>query len=691
MRFGSLCLSFSLFLSSAFAELPSSVEAYLKDPSFSGGVLSTTEGGVVTAENIRIQAQNISYTNKTEQGNKIVKVRAEGNLLFSYEDQFFTGSLLEYDFVSKTGYLVNGRTAQGIWFIGGDAIHLNEDGSFSVENAFVTTSESQNNSWDLRAKKIDISKEGALSARKIHLNLEHVPVLWLPAFKCDLGFVSDPPLQYKLVWDKGVGPRATVRYKVFSTKEFNFFTRVDYRLQKGLGAAIESEYKNPNTTFITRSYGAHDKVVYDEHGLKRYRLQGLLSHESEDKKTHIHLTYDKFSDLKMISDFPSSDFEINTQKRTRLLVNHQEVIGFGTIDVSPRLNRFESLNQKLPLVKAGIRPFAIGNSGILMENFVSAGYLDYVYASELLHKHPTLHETHSIRVETQNRIYRPFHLGPIHFTPTVGVIGLFYNNNPRHETVGQGVFTYGGNLSSELHKSYKMARHSIEPYLSYTGLSNPKAKIDNHYVFTIQDGLYQINSLRVGLRNSVSFMNSSLFAPNLSLDLYSYAFFPHTTFTKTFPKQYLSLTWSQPSYLIEGTTCYNTQESLWDFFNILTKVTVNADTAFILEFRHRSRFDWRKADHENFLVDMARPISELVDSPLSDQRNTFLGKLQIRISPKWNCQLSSHYGWGRSSEPAYHSFKIDATTLITAKCLMKISYLHTTNDDRFSMGFQIAK
>jgi len=88
---------------------------------------------------------------------------------------------------------------------------------------------------------------------------------------------------------------------------------------------------------------------------------------------------------------------------------------------------------------------------------------------------------------------------------------------------------------------------------------------------------------------------------------------------------------------------------------------------------------------------MARPIEELVNSPLSDPRNTLLGKLQIRLSPKWNCQFFSHYGWGRPSERGYHSFKIDTTTFVTSKCVVKFSYLHTTNDDRFSCGLQIAK
>lgn len=697
-KFFSICSCFSLTLLASLegGEDPinrDSIEVQLKEPSFSDGVLTTHQGGVVTAEGIRIQARSITYTNKTEQGNKIARIEAEGDLLLEYKGQFLTGSKLDYDFMTHTGSLLDGRTAYGIWFVGGDSVRLEEDGSFTLKNAFITTSESQANTWDIQSKRVTLSKDHVLSASNIRLNLANIPVLWLPTFKSNLGFVADPPIRYKLLWDKGVGPRATVRYRILSLEDFNLFTRLDYRIQKGLGAALESEYyaKNHDTTFVTRSYGAHDKVVYDEHGLKRYRLQGLLSHKSSDKRTNVYMTYDKFSDLKMISDFPSSDFEINTQKRSRLLVTHQEDVAFGSLDLSPRLNRFESLNQKLPLVKGGIRPFAIGKSGILFENFVSAGYLDYVYARDLLHKYPTLHETHAARLETRNRLYRPFSLGPIHCTPTIGAVGLFYNNNPDHTSIGQGVITYGGSASAPFYKKYEKARHTVEPYIDYQGLTHPRADLKEHYTFTIEDGLYQINSLKIGLKNILSFADSSIFSPDLSLDLYTYAFFQEKTFTKTFPKQYLSFSWNQPTYSCEGTTCWNREESVLDFCNLLTKVTVSEDTAFITEFRHRSRFDWRKADHENFLVDMARPIPELASSPLSDGRNTLLGRLQVRLSPKWNCQFSSHYGWGRGSEPAYHSFKVDTTTLLTSKWQLKFSYMHTTNDDRFSMQIQLVK
>ncbi len=666
------------------------LQIHLKEPVFSQGIVKTTQGGVITAEGIRIQAQNIEYTNKIENGHRIVRIVAEDDLLIEFGDRAFVGKRLDYDFVTKTGTLLEGKTFVDIWFLGGDKIELREDGSYVLYNAFITTCESQENTWELKSENVSITKEHLLAAKNIKLNFFKIPVFWLPSFKSNLKLFSDPPIRYKIVWDKGLGPRATMRYRVFSWEDFNLYFRLDYRLKRGLGGALESEYYSPDerTTFVTRTYGAHDKVVSDERGPQRYRLQGLFSHESIDRKTHLHLTYDKLSDVKMVSDFRSSDFEIDTQKRTRLIINHQEDVAFGTMSVQPQINRFESINQELPHIAIGVKPFEIASTGILSENYVTAGFLDYVYAKEL---HNLFHNTHAIRLQTKNQIYRTFFAGPIHLTPNLGVIGLFYNNSPSHNSIGQGTLTYGANCSTELHKTFPSLTHTIEPYAEYLGLSQPIASLNEHYFFNINDGLFQINALKIGVRNFLFSSKHPSFTPTFSIDLYTYGFFFDDTFSKTFPKGYLSFYWSRPSFLLNQESCWNFQEQVLDFCNSSAAITVNEDLAFGIEMRHRSKYDWRKASHQSFILDMARSIQNLLESPLSDGRNTFLGKMQIRLSPKWTCHFESHTGWGRRQDPAYNAFKFDVTTLLSCNWNIKFSYTHTTNDDRFGMQIQLAK
>lgn len=675
---------------------PQELVVDLKNPVFSHGVITTTEGGVISGQGLRIQARKIQYTNKIENGIRVQKIFAEGDLMLEYSGRAFVGSTLDYDFVTRTGTLTHGKTFVDIWFLGGDKIELKEDGSFYITNAFITTCENQENTWEVNAKSVKITEDKLLAAKNIRFRFFKVPVFWLPSFKSNLKAFTDPPVRYKVIWDKGLGPRVTMRYRVFSWRDLNLFFRLDYRIKRGFGAAFESEYFSPDglTTFVTRSYGANDKVFPDERGPHRYRLQGLYHAQSKDEKTQAHLTWDKLSDTRMVNDFRSSDFEINTEKRTRLLIQHQLESTFFHFSVQPRANRFDSIDQQLPLLTIGIRPFQLGNSGIISSNYVSAGYLDYVYANDLRHQFHLLglkSATRSARMETRNELYRPFSWGHFTVTPYVGAVGIFYSNNAAHHAIGQGIFSYGFTGQTRLFKSYRRFRHMTEPYLEFQGLTSPTAALSHHFYFDINDGYDQLNQLKIGWRNSLFTHRQTGFLPMFTADLYTYGFFGKRAFGQTFPRSYLSLSLSRPSYAIRGQVAWNNQEHVWDYANIATDVTINEDIAFGLEFRHRSRFDWRKADHHSFILDVARPIPELLHSPLSDGRDTLLTRLFIRLAPKWTCQIQSRHGWGRRNEPRYNAAKIDLYTMLTCSWRLRLSYERLPNDNRFSTSVSLVK
>jgi hypothetical protein len=668
----------------------------LKNPSFSSGVISTEEGGVISSEGMRIQARTITYTNRIEEGVRIQKIAAEGDLMMEYRGRAFVGSRLEYDFVKKTGILWEGKTFVDIWFLGGDKIELTEDGSFFITNAFITTSETQDNTWEIDARKIQITEDKLLSAKNIRFRFLKIPLLWLPSFKSNLKALSDAPIRYKLVWDKGLGPRLTMRYRIFSWEDLNLFFRLDYRLKRGFGGAFESEYFSPstNTTFVTRSYAAHDKEFPDEQGPHRYRLQGLYHTESKDEKTQLHLTWDKLSDTRMVGDFKSDDFEINTEKRSHLLLQHQIDSAAFNLSVQPRVNRFDSIDQELPLLSTGFRPMELGTSGIISNNAFSTGYLNYVYANDLKNAFHALglqSSTRAARLETKNSLYRPFSVRNITLTPSVGIQGIFYSNSPDRNTAAQGIFTYGFEGKTRLSRRYDSLLHITEPYFAFQGMTRPTSGLSRHFYFDIKDGLFELNQLKIGWKNTL-FLNRALpFAPTLSADLYTYGFFGKRAFAQTLPKTYLSLGWARPSYALKSEIVWNNEEHLWDVVNASGDFTINEDIAFGLEMRHRSRYDWRKADHSSFILDVARPIPELLDSPVSDGRNTLLTRFFLRLSPKWNCHIQTSTGWGRKNEPAYNTGKVDLTTLLSSSWKLKIGYTHMPNDNRFTTSISLVK
>lgn len=676
-------------------KVPSEVTVDLKNPTFVKGVIHTEEGGVITGKGLRIQARTIDYTHKIENGIRIQKIEASGDLMVEFSDQVFVGSHLEYDFTTGCGTLINGKTFSGMWFLGGDRIDLKEDGSFYIFNAFITTSDSQPNDWEVDAQEVKITEKNLLSAKNITLKLFKIPFFWVPALKSSLRLPGDSPIRYRLVWDQGIGPRLTLRYRFLSWRDLNLFLRLDYRIKNGFGGAFESEYLSPSglTTFVTRSYAAQDKSFPFQTGsITRYRLQGLYHANTADEKSSLHLTYDKMSDYRMVGDFPSSDFEIKTQMTTELKAAHEIESSFIHMNVRPRINGFQSINQELPLLSVGIRPIPIGNSNVISTNYVSAGFLDYVYDNGLTQNFRSLGlptSTHAVRLETRNTLYRPTPLGPVTVNPYVGIIGIFYNNNPHHKAAGQGILSYGMHMNTTLQAQFSKLKHTIEPYIRFEGLSKPTIALSDQFFFDIDDGYHQLNLMRFGVKNHLFSAHS--FTPRFSSDLYTNAFFGHKAFAPVLQKYYLDLKWNLPSVNVTAGIAWNAEFSLFDFTNIRTDWTVNEDLALGIEFRHRSRYDWRKADHQNFILDTARAIPELLSSPLSDGRNTVLSRLEARLSPKWTCHIETRNGWGRRNEPAYYALKIGLTTLITWNWVLKLGYERIPGDNRFSGSFNLVK
>ncbi|MGH7889301.1 MAG: hypothetical protein ACRENF_01970 [Thermodesulfobacteriota bacterium] len=320
----------------------------------------------------------------------------------------------------------------------------------------------------------------------------------------------------------------------------------------------------------------------------------------------------------------------------------------------------------------GLRPFPLGNSGIIFENWFSAGYLDYVYSRALS---DILRSSHAVRCETNNTFYRRFDLNSLIFTPYAGFIGIFYSNAPHRHTTNQAIATYGFDLNTKLYRSYSTFKHAVQPYLSYRGLSSPTSPNHNHFIFSIDDGYAHQNILRPGVSQTFYPKNSRI--PDVTLDFYTNIFLGPTAFARTIPKLYTTWDFSYPSWRITTDIVYNIQELLFDRTNIKSDWTVSENAAFGIEFRHRSKFDWRKANHDNFIVDIDRPLHELIHSPLSDGRDTVLSRFQFRFTPLWTCHLETHHGWGRKNEPRYDSYEIKLATLLTGKWQLQIGYKYT--------------
>ena len=654
------------------ALIANEIHVNLKSPTYQNGILFTTSGGVIQNEDIRIQAKSIQYTRK----GAVHKIEAEGDLLIQYKKRIFVGSELQYDFNEKRGVVYDAKTSVNKLYIGAEMIELNPDGSFEASQAFITTCENKEATWDIRSGTINITRDGQVDSRNTTFRLFGVPVFWLPSFKMNLNKPQDPIFDYNLSWDSGMGPRASVSYQFYSWKDFSMFGRLEYRWGVGWGGSWDAKYlsSESNTRFVMRNYLAKDRLEPAPNSQRRYRVQGDFEHISENNKSLAAITWDKYSDVRMQSDFKSDDPELNPAKKTVLYLRHREDPYTASLLVRPRLNPFESIKQDLPTGFFTLRPIELGSTGIYSTSLVKASYLDFAYSTQLI-KH--LASYHAGRVELREKLFRPFQVGPVTCTPIIGGDGIFYSHSPSSHAKWVGLLAYGFKAETRAIRQFTQYKHQIEPYAEYKGLSKPTVSPDHHYIFSIQDGQNKLNQLKAGIRSLLFSKKRAGKEALFHADLYANAFFADFAIPQVVPYGYLDFTWNLPTVLIDWQNSWNFRQSTLQYSNARLLWTLNEHVAFSLEGRFRSRFDWRKGDHENFVLDVTRSQEELLRSPLSDRRITFLSNLFVRLNPFWECRLQSHHGFYRLDQSPYNELKLDLVTWLSSALKLHLGYKYT--------------
>jgi hypothetical protein len=664
----------------------------LKSPTLINGILSSKEGGVCQNQDIRIQAMNIRYINRMEEGHLVHRIEADEELLVQYKGRAFVGKRLDWDLNTKTGILYSGKTKSPPWYIGGDRIYLKSDGNYRIKNVSLTTCENRESSWDIHAGEVNVDRKNMISVSKVRFRVFQVPTLWLPSFRMSTKkFFSSSLFRYKLDWDKHSGPRASFRYQFYSWKDLSLFARFEYRLKRGFGGALESEYypDDGRTFFETKNYLATDVVPNNPVLKRRYRLQGHYRSTSLSAKTTAELTWDKYSDIYMPQDFKSEDFEINTAKKTEGLFRHQENDFVTILYARPRVLPFETIKQDLPTFFLSSRSFSLPSLGLFTSQKIKASYLSYAYAHDL---HVHLKNFHSGRFEAFHEMYRPFFLGPFQITPLVGASGIVYTENRcNHDSRFLGSLYYSCPIVTRFSHSFSRHLHQLEPFLTIQGWTHPSLAIYKHYIFSIQDGYHELHQLTMGLSNRLYSLCHSKSSPSFQVDLYSHGFLDEHKTRVAFPKIYLDFEWNLPSCVIVSQNGWNVKYKTLDHANIRGGWTINQDVALLVEFRYRSRYDWRKADKENFILDVTRSQEELLHSPLSDRRNTLLAKMFFRLHPLWSCTFESHHGWNRMQEKPYHEFRVDLFALLSTSWRLRMSLEHTEKDTRVTAGFDLIK
>lgn len=685
MRLLFICIALFIPFYAASEEDVIGVTVDLNQPTLIDGVLSTESGGIIESLDLRIQAQTIAYTKKDH----ICHIYAEGDLILEFGGYYFIGESCAYDFITHEGVIYGARTGIEPWYFGGEAIFLHGDGSFTLSNGFITTSESRDFDWEITTETAILQKQRFLNARDVTFRVQSVPLLWVPSIKTDLETIFDSPIRYSFKWGSRQGARASMVYELFAWQRFKVFTRLDYRVKRGFGGGIETYYRSEDSReiFNTINYVANDNSLSNQHEKVRYRFQGLYHNLVWNDRVTVDLTWDKLSDIDMATDYNDRGLELDTAGRTQLVVRKQEKNRIERLITYVRVNQFQSVDQELPTLEISFRPRNLGDTGIISTSLIRTSFLDFAYANDVRH----VHDYSSSRFEYRQDFFRPY---PLHFltlTPTVGFAAIHYGNSPQDKARNLGVLRFALEAKSGFSKDYGYCKHVVEPYLKFDYLSSPTVAPNRHYIFDIEDGYFQANQARIGIANHVYTQNSFDYLTRpLFIDLYTYGFFDTPTIGETFPKGYLTIsTLPMPTIRYTLETAWDFQHGQLDYFNFRTEWTVAENLAIRGEYRHRSPYYWRKADPTNFILDAYRSQQQLLHSTVSDRRDTILANIFYQMTPNWAFLFEMRHGWNRKHEPSYTEFETDFLLRLPSAWNLKLSYQHREDDDRIAVYFTI--
>jgi hypothetical protein len=661
----------------------------LREPQYCEGVLTTEKGGVISAPDLRIQARSIVYTRKVIEGEPVCTLVAEGDLIIEFGNYLFVGRCLEFDFQTRHGTIYEGRTAVEPWFFGGQRIELCADGQYIIHNGFITTSENLDPDWQIHTEEAIIDQNMDLSARKISFLYEKIRLFCWPTFKTNLATLGESPLSYTVRWGGRQGPRVGLTYEAISWQRFKTFLRLDYRLNRGLGFGIETQYTSPDhcQSLETISYIAQDSSLVHPDEKSRYRLQGVYNYCNIGQGFNLDLTWDKLSDKYMATDYYDKGLELDTAERTQLHMRRERPNNISNFFIRLKANSFQTVKEELPSLQTCWRPMNLGSTGLISDSSAKSAYLDFRYANFLEH----VHDYDSTRFELIQKIYRPLHFKRLHLLPQIGGAAIYYGNTPLHRPRWVAVGIFKIDINTRLQCLYDDAKHVLVPYVNYSYITFPTTDPHDHFIFDIEDGWYRLNMVRFGLQQFFYVKDNCDYVERAwSADLWANAFFNTKTLHSAIPKIYAQLTLkSTPSLRHILQTAWNSRYSTIDHFNFRTEWTLSADLALAAEYRHRDSRDWRKVDRDNFILDSFRSVQRLLHSSLSDRRDTLLLHLFYRLHPNFAVEFESRQGWNRIHERSYTEFEIDFLTTLRSAWNLKLSYRHQEDDDRVAVSLSI--
>lgn len=342
-----LALPFTLF-ASADKTLDKTLHVQLKEAISYRSTVATTSGGVVWGDGLRIQAQNIQIEKKEA----TTHIKAWGNLLLFYQDKLIRGDYLQFDVEKKTGRVDNALIGLGLTYVGAKQLRLNAQGGLSARNAWISPYPSSFHKIALEIEKLRLNRKNFLFAQSISFRFFRIPLFYLPSGQTSLSTLFQDQFQFRFEVRSFKKSKAFLRWKFFTSSNFDAHLLASYFWGRGLGIGLELAH---SSDFQLRAQLVRDASNGPQQRQYRWRSKAYFEKELS-YQSQLSAGLDALSDHRFTKDFNFDAFDEKKSTQTFLRYNIRGEHGVCQFLVVEKLNSFQTVQRKLPSLYLALKP-----------------------------------------------------------------------------------------------------------------------------------------------------------------------------------------------------------------------------------------------------------------------------------------------------------------------------------------------
>ncbi|MEK7849341.1 MAG: hypothetical protein AAB213_00760, partial [Candidatus Omnitrophota bacterium] len=405
---------------------------------------------------------------------------AEGHVRFSKAGgEELSGEMFVFDFDSRTGTIMGPEVWFPPYYGKSEIMEKLSDTEFLLTNGEMSTCDLPHPHYNLKCAQAKMEPGRVLTAKGVKMSILGVPLMYVPTITQRL---TDKKPRFMITPGsrKGLGTYFLGSWRYYLNQNAKGVLHLDWYQKRGWAEGVDLNYDTKSIGLgnvryfrIDEKNMSNDNPVPEPERRMQERSRIEVRHKWDiTPADHFVFEYFRQSDLNVRKDFFYREYEKVTNPRTFLQFSHVYPNATLSFLAEPRVNKFDSVLQRIPELKLETVNQKIGQTPFYYKNTSQTAYL----SSATANVGPT---NDLFRTDTSNQLSYLFRFMSVDFSPFVGHRDTYYSRGlTSQEDLLRGMFFGGMDMSTKFYKIYNVQtdylglgidklRHVVTPSLQY--------------------------------------------------------------------------------------------------------------------------------------------------------------------------------------------------------------------------------